>query len=127
MSEEATTPVPAVNIIELSEHLCKLVVKDPSQVKVKENKSNQTVILTAQVADEDIGRVIGKQGSTIRSMRYLLDQVGRKHKMKIYFEIKNKQTNETKISNETKATEAKAEDITESTPDTEETTAPVTH
>lgn len=89
--ETGTQPKPTVNIRELSEHLCRLVVRTPEKVQITESGSDRTKIVTAQVADDDIGRVIGKQGSTIRSIRYLLDQVGRKNKLKVYFEIKNKQ------------------------------------
>lgn len=103
MTPEETLPRPQINFRELSEHLCRLVVRAPEKVQITESGSDRTKIVTAQVADDDIGRVIGKQGSTIRSIRYLLDQVGRKNKIRVYFEIKNKPQQQ---GSEVKGTEA---------------------
>lgn len=100
MEQEGITPV---DIRELAEHLCKLVVKIPDKVVVKETSSGRTRIVTAQVDDDDIGRVIGKQGTTIRSIRVLLDQVGKRMNQKIYFEIKNKIQTKTTTDNDPSA------------------------
>ena len=49
------------------------IVDHPDEVSVTENIDSQgTVLLTLRVADEDMGKVIGKGGKIIRSLRFLL-------------------------------------------------------
>jgi uncharacterized protein len=44
-------------------------------------------VLELRVAKEDLGRVIGKQGRTAKSMRILLSAIGARTKRKILLEI----------------------------------------
>jgi predicted RNA-binding protein YlqC (UPF0109 family) len=44
-------------------------------------------VLELRVAKDDLGRVIGKQGRTVKSMRILLSAVGARTKRKIVLEI----------------------------------------
>jgi predicted RNA-binding protein YlqC (UPF0109 family) len=59
---------------ELIEYIAKALVSDPDQVKVTEEQKNDDgpVILRLEVAPEDKGRVIGRQGRVAQSMRVLL-------------------------------------------------------
>lgn len=58
---------------ELVEYLVKAMVEKPDQVGVREREGEQTIILELTVAKEDIGRVIGKEGRIINSLRLLLN------------------------------------------------------
>lgn len=57
---------------ELVEYIAKSIVNLPEDVVVTEETSDQGVILKLQVADEDKGRVIGKQGRIAEAMRTLI-------------------------------------------------------
>lgn len=57
---------------ELLEYIVKAIVDDPNQVVITEEDGEQGVTFKLQVADEDKGRVIGKQGRIVEAMRTLL-------------------------------------------------------
>ena len=57
---------------ELVEYIAKSIVTLPDEVVVTEETSSDTLLLKLQVADEDRGRVIGKQGRVAQAMRTLL-------------------------------------------------------
>ena len=57
---------------ELVEHIAKALVDQPELVKVAQADSDGTVSIELSVAQEDLGKVIGKQGRTARAMRSLL-------------------------------------------------------
>jgi predicted RNA-binding protein YlqC (UPF0109 family) len=57
---------------ELVEYIAKSIVNAPDQVEVTEETSDQGITLKLKVADEDKGRVIGKQGRIAEAMRTLI-------------------------------------------------------
>lgn len=57
---------------DLVAHIAGALVDDPDQVQVSENETDDTVNIELKVAQEDLGKVIGKQGRTARAMRSLL-------------------------------------------------------
>ncbi len=58
---------------ELVEYIAKAIVDNPDQVKVTEEPGDDDrVILKLEVAQEDKGKVIGKQGQTAKAIRTLL-------------------------------------------------------
>lgn len=57
---------------ELVEFIAKAVVTKPDKVVVTEERSEGGVLLKLQVDQEDMGRVIGKQGRVVQAMRTLL-------------------------------------------------------
>jgi predicted RNA-binding protein YlqC (UPF0109 family) len=59
----------------------------PEQVNVTEVEGDQTTVLELKVAKEDIGKVIGKQGRTARSMRTILNAASAKIKKRTVLEI----------------------------------------
>jgi predicted RNA-binding protein YlqC (UPF0109 family) len=69
------------------EEIARTLVKEPDQVKVREEQDQGTTILELSVGEEDLGRVIGKQGRTARSMRTLLNAVGNKSRKRYQLEI----------------------------------------
>ena len=54
---------------ELLELIAKSLVDLPDEVEVTEVEGEQTTVLELKVAQEDLGKVIGKQGRTARSIR----------------------------------------------------------
>jgi predicted RNA-binding protein YlqC (UPF0109 family) len=57
---------------ELVEYIAKAIVNAPEDVVVTEEENEQGIKLTLQVADDDKGRVIGKQGRIAEAMRTLI-------------------------------------------------------
>ncbi len=56
-------------------------------MNVTEVEGDQTTVLELKVAKEDIGKVIGKQGRTARSMRTILNAASAKIKKRTVLEI----------------------------------------
>jgi len=57
---------------ELVEYIAKSIVNAPDEVVVTEESSEEGIMLKLQVADDDKGRVIGKQGRIAAAMRTLI-------------------------------------------------------
>lgn len=57
---------------ELVEYIAKSLVDDPMQVKVEEHARGKDLRLELTVGDEDMGRVIGRNGKVANAMRLLL-------------------------------------------------------
>ena len=71
----------------LIELMAKALVDKPDAVSVRETDGEQTTIIELRVAQEDLGKVIGKQGRTARSMRTILNAVGTKLGKRCMLEI----------------------------------------
>ena len=67
--------------------LAKQLVNHPNQVEVKETEGDTASVLELKVAREDIGRVIGKQGRTAKSIRTILNAVASRTNRKVILEI----------------------------------------
>ena len=72
---------------ELVEHLAKSLVNNPKEVAVSEVRGEAADVLELRVAKEDLGRIIGKQGRTAKSMRTLLNAAASRTNRKIVLEI----------------------------------------
>jgi hypothetical protein len=75
------------SIKELVEEIAKALVDIPDEVKVREVEGEQTTVLELRVAPSDLGKVIGKQGRTARSIRTLLGAAGMKLNRRFSLEI----------------------------------------
>lgn len=62
----------------LVEEIAKALVDEPDQVSVNEVQGERVTVLELKVAPGDVGKVIGKQGRTARSIRTLLGAAGMK-------------------------------------------------
>jgi predicted RNA-binding protein YlqC (UPF0109 family) len=74
-------------IKELVEDIAKALVDTPEEVAVKEIEGEQVTVLELRVAPGDLGKVIGKQGRTARSIRTLLGAAGMKLNRRFTLEI----------------------------------------
>ncbi len=72
---------------ELVEEIAKALVDIPEQVGVREVQGEQVTVLELRVAPSDLGKVIGKQGRTARSIRTLLGAAGMKLNRRFTLEI----------------------------------------
>ena len=72
---------------QLIEDIAKALVDQPDEVSVSEVQGEQVTVLELKVAASDLGKVIGKQGRTARSIRTLLGAVGTKLNRRYSLEI----------------------------------------
>ncbi len=72
---------------ELVEHMAKSLVNDQAAVNVTESEGEDGIDLHLQVAAEDMGKVIGKQGRIAKAMRVVLKSAAAKQGKKCNLEI----------------------------------------
>ena len=72
---------------ELVVFLAKHLVNNPDSVEVRETQGETGSVLELKVAKEDIGRVIGKQGRTAKSIRTILNAAASRTNRKVILEI----------------------------------------
>ncbi len=72
---------------ELVEFIARSIVDAPDDVKVEEETTEEGLTLKLSVADEDKGRVIGKQGRIAEAIRTLLRVKAAKAATKVRLEI----------------------------------------
>jgi predicted RNA-binding protein YlqC (UPF0109 family) len=72
---------------ELIAYIAKALVDKPEEVVVTEIEGEQTSVIELKVAKEDLGKVIGKQGRTARSMRTILSAASTKINKRSVLEI----------------------------------------
>ncbi len=72
---------------ELVAYIAKSLVDNPDAVKTSLNEVDDTVTIELTVAQEDLGKVIGKQGRTARAMRTLLSATAERDKKRSRLDI----------------------------------------
>ncbi len=72
---------------ELVLFLARQLVNHPDAVEVKETQGDTASVLELKVAKEDLGRVIGKQGRTAKSIRTILNAAASRNNRKVVLEI----------------------------------------
>jgi predicted RNA-binding protein YlqC (UPF0109 family) len=72
---------------DLVEYIARALVDDPSQVTVEEVPGQKTTVYKLRVASQDIGKVIGKDGRTARSIRAVLSAAAARAHRRAVLEI----------------------------------------
>ena len=72
---------------DLVDRIARALVDYPDQVEVSEVEGEQTSVIELKVAKDDLGKVIGKQGRTARSIRTILSAASAKVKKRAVLEI----------------------------------------
>lgn len=72
---------------ELVTFIAQSLVDNPEQVQVTEVAGEQTAVLELKVAQEDLGKIIGKQGRTAKAIRTILSAAAAKIKKRAVLEI----------------------------------------
>ncbi|MDA2922973.1 KH domain-containing protein [Patescibacteria group bacterium AH-259-L07] len=72
---------------EFLENLIKALVANPKDVNVTRNVDEMGVLLSLKINSEDMGQVIGRQGSTARAIRTLLRIVGLRNNARVNLKI----------------------------------------
>ena len=72
---------------ELLEYLAKQLVDDPDAVRVERVDEADTVVLRLHVAQDDLGKVIGRQGRIARALRAIVRASGARSHNRVVLEI----------------------------------------
>lgn len=72
---------------ELVLDIAKALVDDPDSVVVEETKENDEIILKLKVSQDDMGKVIGKQGRIAKAIRTVVKSAANREKVKVSLEI----------------------------------------
>ena len=71
----------------LVEVITKALVDNPEGVVVTEKQEGKTTVIEVQVADTDMGKVIGKQGRIAKAIRSVVKAAAAKEDKKVVVEI----------------------------------------
>jgi len=72
---------------EIVETIVKNLVDDPSSVNIKVVEGEKSTILELRVAKNDVGKVIGKKGFIVKSIRTIINAVSVKNGHRVLLEI----------------------------------------
>jgi len=67
--------------------LAQALVDNPEKIEVKELGEGKTKVIELKVAQEDLGKIIGKKGRTVNAIRILLNAAGMKKNKRIILEV----------------------------------------
>ena len=71
----------------LVEVIAKALVSKPDEVKVTEETDGKEILVKLQVADEDIGKIIGKSGRIAKAIRTVVKAAAIKQNLRVTVEI----------------------------------------
>ena len=69
------------------ERIVRSLAAEPDAVEVDEFTDGKNVRLEVRVADSDMGRVIGREGRTIKAIRSILFVAGHKHGRRYHLDL----------------------------------------
>lgn len=72
---------------EFVEYTVKALVDNPEAVRVERRVDEMGVLITLDVAAEDMGKIIGRDGATAKALRTLLRVVGMKNNARVNLKI----------------------------------------
>jgi predicted RNA-binding protein YlqC (UPF0109 family) len=72
---------------DLLEYIVKAIVAEPDAVKITEENSDEGLLFKLEVAPDDKGRVIGRQGRVAQALRTLLRVKAAKEDTRVRLEI----------------------------------------
>jgi len=74
-------------VADLLEYLAKQLVDDPDSVQVEEVDDDDTLVLRLHVAEDDLGKVIGRQGRIARALRTIVRAGSAREQRRVQLEI----------------------------------------
>jgi uncharacterized protein len=79
------------------EHIVKQIVLYPDDVEVMRSVDEMGVLITLKVHKDDMGKIIGKNGQTAKSLRVLLRVIGSKNNARVNLKIVEPEGGEVKL------------------------------
>ena len=83
----ATEPTPVSPLLEFVTVVARMLARSPDDVQVTESVDGDTVVYKLHLASEDVGRVIGREGRVIRSIRSLLRAAAVRQGVRVGLEV----------------------------------------
>ena len=78
-----------ISYTKLLEDMTRAIVEHPDEVKVSQDtEEGEDIVLTLNVAESDMGMVIGKRGNIAKALRTVVKAAGKLDDKKIIVEIK---------------------------------------
>ncbi len=74
-------------MVELLTQIIKQIVDKPDDVTVNEVQGERSIVLEIKVADEDVGKVIGREGRIINALRQIIKAAAGKRNKRINIEL----------------------------------------
>jgi uncharacterized protein len=74
-------------VAELLEYLARRLVDEPDAVRVERVEEDDTVVFRLHVAEDDLGKVIGRQGRIARALRTIVRAGGVRERRRVHLEI----------------------------------------
>lgn len=68
-------------------YIARSLVSNPDQVTVETKESESSITLALHVANEDMGKVIGKEGRIAKAIRTIIKSTSRNESKPVYVEI----------------------------------------
>ena len=72
---------------EVLELMIKNLVDDAEAVSIKELNGEKSIVYEVKVSEDDMGKVIGKQGRVARAIRAIMKSIASKEKKKVTIEF----------------------------------------
>ena len=84
---DSSSSKPISELGAMIKYVAKMLVDLPDQVEINEIVGENTTVIELKVAKEDLGKIIGKQGRTARSVRTILNGASTKLRKRTVLEI----------------------------------------
>ena len=78
---------------ELLEYIVKNLVSSPDKIEISEIENEGKTVLKLKVAKDDMGRIIGKEGRIIRSIREIVYAYAAKESKKVSVDVEEQKEN----------------------------------
>lgn len=72
---------------EFLENTLKYLIKYPKELKIKRKADGMGILYTVNLHNDDVFRVIGKEGKIVNAIRVLLKSIGYSHKVRASLKI----------------------------------------
>lgn len=72
---------------EAVEKIIKALVDNADAVEIREEAGDRSTVISVRVAESDMGRIIGREGRTIKAIRSLLYGASQKHGKRFVLEV----------------------------------------
>lgn len=96
---------------EFVEFVVKSIVDHPEDVQIDRSVDEMGVLISLRINPQDMGQVIGRQGSTAKSIRNLLRVIGAKNNARVNFKIVEPEGSSRPQKTEERPMEKSVEDV----------------
>lgn len=72
---------------QLIEYMARSLVDQPDEVRVAEIPSGRITVYELEVAEDDVGKVIGRHGRTVRAMRAVVKAAATRHGQRVDLDV----------------------------------------